>query len=147
MSKLTIRQATAEDSEFAYQTKKAAFRDYVLKVWEWDETRQRLLHEKRFAAQDFRVIQISGTDVGILAIQNTLESLKLNQIFILPGYQNKGIGSACMKRLIKAANAKRRSIYLQVLKVNPRAISFYRRLGFKAIGESSTHIQMERPVK
>jgi len=37
MDNLKLRKATANDSEFAYRTKKAAFRKYVEQVWGWDE--------------------------------------------------------------------------------------------------------------
>jgi len=49
MNDLKLRKATTHDSEFAYQTKKTAFREYVEKVWGWDEEEQRKLHERRFA--------------------------------------------------------------------------------------------------
>jgi len=41
MMNLKLRKATSHDSEFTYQTKKAAFKEYVNKVWGWDETEQR----------------------------------------------------------------------------------------------------------
>jgi hypothetical protein len=68
MDDVNLRQATTADSEFAFQTKKAAFRQYVEMVWGWDEAEQRQVHERRFAEQEFWVVQVSGTDVGILAV-------------------------------------------------------------------------------
>jgi hypothetical protein len=32
-----LRKSTPDDSEFAYQTKKTAFREYAEQVWGWDE--------------------------------------------------------------------------------------------------------------
>jgi predicted mannosyl-3-phosphoglycerate phosphatase (HAD superfamily) len=86
MDNVELRKATSSDSEFAYQTKKAAFREYVEKVWGWDEEQQRQLHERRFASQDFQVIQVSGIDVGILAVVQQPDCVKVNQLFILPEY-------------------------------------------------------------
>ncbi len=63
-----LRKAGPDDSEFAYCVKKAAFRAYVEKVWGWDEEEQRQFHEQRFEAQDFRIINLAGTDVGIMAV-------------------------------------------------------------------------------
>jgi len=144
MDNLRLRKATADDSEFAYQTKKAAFRQYVEKVWGWDEEEQRQLHERRFASQDFQVIQVSGIDVGILAIVRETDGVKVNQMFILPEYQGRGIGAACMMRIIEDAAVSGLPVRLQVLKVNERALSFFQRLGFSSIGESDTHVFMER---
>lgn len=144
MHNLRVRKATADDSEFAYQTKKAAFGAYVEQVWGWDEDEQRRLHERRFASQDFQVIQVSGIDVGIMAVVRQADCLKVNQMFILPEYQSRGIGTACMMHIIEDAEASKLPVRLRVLKVNSRAIAFFQRLGFKSIGESDTHVVMER---
>ena len=142
-----LRKATDLDSEFAYQTKKAAFREYVEQVWGWDEDAQRHLHKKRFAAQDFRIIQLSGIDIGILAVVQKSDCLKLNQIYVLPEYQGLGIGTACVRELIEDAARTHIPIRLQVLKVNDRAITFYQRLGFYIIDENETHKMMEKSPK
>jgi GNAT superfamily N-acetyltransferase len=144
MNNLRVRKATADDSEFAYEVKKAAFREHVEKVWGWDEEEQRRLHERRFASQDFQVIQVSGIDVGIFSIVREPDCLKVKQMFILPEYQNKGIGEACMMHIIRDAEGCKLPVRLQVLKVNSRAMAFFQRLGFKSIGEGDTHVVMER---
>ena len=144
MDNLKLRKATTSDSEFAYQTKKAAFRQYVEQVWGWDEEEQRQLHVRRFASQEFNVIQLSGVYVGIMAIVQESDSVKLNQMFVLPEYQGRGIGTACTIRVIEGAAASGLPVRLRVLKVNSRAIAFFQRLRFKSIGESDTHVLMER---
>jgi ribosomal protein S18 acetylase RimI-like enzyme len=146
MKNLKLRKATADDSEFAYRTKKAAFREYLEKASGWNEEEQRKLHQRRFAEHDFRIIQLSGVDVGILAMSRQPDRIKLYQMFILPEYQGKGIGGACMKLLIKDAAVAKLPIQLQVLKVNPRAFGFYQRLGFKITGENDNHMLMEKPA-
>jgi ribosomal protein S18 acetylase RimI-like enzyme len=146
MDSLKLRKAMPSDSEFAYRVKKAAFRRYVEQVWGWDEEEQRRLQLKRFSSQEFSVIQLSGVDVGIIAVVKEPDCVKLNQIFILPEYQGKGIGKACVKGVVDDAAADGLSVQLRVLKVNNRGIAFFRKLGFKETGESDTHIQMERPL-
>ena len=145
MEELSIRKAQATDSEFVFVVKKAAFREYVEQIWGWDDTEQRDLHNRRFASQDLRIIQFYGTDVGFLSTSNTAETLKVNQLYILPEYQEKGIGAACMKRIIDDANLEQKPVTLQVLKINIRATAFYQRLGFTTVDENSTHFQMKRP--
>ena len=146
MDYLKLREATPGDSNLAYRTKKAAFREYVEKVWGWDESEQWQLHKRRFVAEDFRVLQISGTDVGILAVVQEADCVNVKQLFILPDYQGRGIGKACMLRVIRDADERGLPIRLQLLKVNTRALAFYERLGFKEIGETETHKQIERAV-
>ena len=147
MEGLSIREAGAADSEFVFTVKKAAFREYVEQIWGWDDTYQRELHNRRFAAQDLHIIQFNGVDVGFLSTSNTPDALKVDQIYILPEYQGKGIGAACMKRIIDDANLEQKLVMLQVLKINTRATAFYQRLGFAIVDENSTHFQMKRHLE
>ncbi len=140
MEALKVRKAQATDSEFVFAVKKAAFREYVEQIWGWDEAYQRDLHNGRFASQDLRIIQFHGTDVGFLSTSATPDTLKVNQLYILPEYQGRGIGSACMTRII----FEQKPVTLQVLKINTRATAFYQRLGFTIMDENSTHFQMKR---
>ena len=142
MEGLSIRKADAVDSDFVFAVKKAAFREYVEQVEGWDDTHQRGLHNKRFDSQDFRIIQFQGNDVGYFSTSCTSDSLKVYQFFIHPEYQCRGIGSACMTRIL--ADAAGKNVNLQVLKINIRGIAFYQRLGFSIVDEDSTHVQMKK---
>ncbi len=142
MEELSIRKADAVDSDFVFAVKKAAFREYMEQVWGWDDTHQRELHNKRFDSQDFRIIQFQGNDIGFFSTSSTSDSLKIHQLFIHPEYQDRGIGSACMTRIL--ADAAGKAVNLQVLKINIRGIAFYQRLGFSIIDEDPTHVQMKK---
>ena len=102
------------------------------------------MHERRFAEQEFQIIQTSCTDIGVLAVVREPDCVKVNQLFVLPAYQAKGIGRACMMQVIADATLDRLPVRLRVLKVNARAAYFYHRLGFEEIGENDTHTVMER---
>jgi ribosomal protein S18 acetylase RimI-like enzyme len=145
MANLSLRPAGPNDSEFAYTVREAAFRAYVEKARGWDEAEQRRLHEQRFAAQDFRIISVAGTDVGVVALVAAPDCLKVNQLFILPEHQGKGVGRACMLLIMEEAQQLRLPVRLRVLKVNPRARAFYERLGFRCTGERDTHDSMQWP--
>ena len=145
MEELKVRKAQATDSEFVFAVKKAAFREYVEQIWGWDDTYQRDLHNRRFASQDLRIIQFHGTDVGFLSTSSTPDTFKINQLYILPECQGRGIGAVCMKCIIDDASLEQKPVTLQVLKINTRATAFYQRLGFTIVDENSTHFQMKRP--
>lgn len=143
MDGMAIRKADSADVDFTFAVKEAAFREYVEKVWGWDGADQRELHEVRFASQDVHIVQYRGTDVGYFSTSSTADRVRVVQIFILPEYQRKGLGSACMRLIVSDASAQEKSVRLQVLKINTRAIAFYRRLGFSIVDEDNTHVQME----
>lgn len=134
-SKLRFRTARPTDSEFVFSVKKAAFREYVEQVWGWDDSDQRERHDRRFGSQDVRIIRSGEVDVGFLATSRGSNIFKVNQLFILPEFQGRGIGSACMTGIMEEAESEQRTVLLQVLKVNVRGIAFYRRLGFAVAGE------------
>jgi GNAT superfamily N-acetyltransferase len=144
MNSFTLRKASPNDSEFAYCVKRAALREYVEKVWGWDETEQRQLHEQRFRTQDFQVINWAGTDVGIMAVVVAPDCVKVNGLFLLPEHQGKGIGRRCMLLIMEEARQLGLPVRLRVMKVNPRALAFYERLGFMRTGATDTHDLMER---
>ena len=139
----SLRKASQGDSEFAYRVKRAAFKQYAEKVWGWDEHQQRHMHDQRFRVQEFRVISLAGTDVGIMAVSVASDCMKVNQLFLLPEHQGNGIGRRCMLLIMDEARLLGLPVRLQVMKVNPRALAFYKRLGFTRIGETDTHDLME----
>lgn len=137
--KVTLRNASSADYDFAYEAKKAAFRPYVEGLWGWDEEAQRRIHGERFEAQNFRVICVDGVDVGVMALAQSGNCVKLNQLFVLPEYQGRQIGRLSMLLVMEEARERGLPINLRVLKNNPRARAFYERLGFGSVGETDTH--------
>jgi GNAT superfamily N-acetyltransferase len=144
MESLTLRGARPDDSEFAYRTMRAALRGYVEQVWGWDEAEQWKLYDRRFEAHDVRIISIAGSDVGVMAIAIATDCMHLHQLFILPEHQGRGIGRRCMLLILEEARRLGLPVRLRVLKINPRALAFYERLGFARTGETETHYLLEK---
>lgn len=70
------------------------------------------------------------------------EDGELDDLYVLPPFQNHGIGSEIMKKCIRESE---NIIYLYVFSRNIRAISFYERFGFstcETVGK--TRLIMER---
>ena len=139
----TLRNAGPADKRFAYEVKRAAMREYVEIVWGWDEDQQWQLHDRRFDEQDFQVISVGGEDVGIMSVVARPDCVSVNQVYVLPEHQGRGIGRLCMLAVMERAKGLGLPVRLQVMKVNPRAAAFYRRLGFTVTGETETHVQMQ----
>jgi len=55
------------------------------------------------------------------------EDGELDDLYVLPGFQNKGIGSEILK---KCMDESAKPLYLYVFQRNSRAISFYEKFGF-----------------
>ena len=142
--RLKLRKADLDDSDFAYQVKRAAFREYAERVWGWDEDVQRQLHARRFKTQDLLIISQNGRNVGIMSVSVEPDRVYVKQLYVLPEHQGQGIGRACMSMVIERGNELSLPVGLRVLKVNPRAVAFYERLGFVTVGTTDTHFMMQK---
>lgn len=141
---LHLRKTGQDDKDFAYRVKRAAFKAYVEQVWGWDEATQRKFHDRRFETQDFFVIESNGTDVGVLSMSVEPDCVHVHELYVLPEHQGQGVGGESMSIVIEAGNELGLPLRLRVLRVNPRAAAFYRRLGFAITGRTDTHVMMQR---
>jgi ribosomal protein S18 acetylase RimI-like enzyme len=141
---VSLRPATEADYEFGFQVKKLTLGPYIAETWDWKEDEQRDFYRREFRLDDAYVIVFQGTDVGWFVNRRTSEGQELHQVYILPEYQNRGIGSHLISEVITDAEREGLSVLLQVLKCNRRAKQLYDRLGFKVHGETDTHFLMRK---
>jgi GNAT superfamily N-acetyltransferase len=71
------------------------------------------------------------------------DCVHVNQLFLLPEHQGKGIGRRCMWLVMVGARRLGLPVRPRVMKVNPRALAFYQRLGFLRTDETDPHDLME----
>lgn len=142
MPDVTLRPATEEDSEFVFLVKKAALRDYVELTWGWNESFQREYHENDYDPSRTQIIMESGHDVGWILVSEEEEEFQLQEIYLYPDYQYRGIGSLLIRELLSRAASQLKPVKLQVLKVNVRARRLYERLCFRIVNENDTHYIM-----
>ena len=144
MDNVSLRPATEADYEFGYQVKKSALGPYIAETWGWVEDEQRDYYRREFSLDDAYVITFHDEDVGWLVNRQITEGRELHQLYILPDYQNRGIGSCLMNEILTNAERQMLPVLLQVLKCNHRAKQLYDRLGFKVYGETETHLLMRK---
>ena len=88
---------------------------------------------------DYRVICINDKKIGCLLVVNKDDGVLLNEIYLEEKYRNKGIGTSIIKKILSSYNI----VYLWGYKLNTRAISLYKKLGFKIIDETETRYYMK----
>ena len=141
---LNLRPGHEKDSKFIYLVKKTTLKSYIEQTWgSWDEKFQVSRHNKNFMSEVYQIIQYKGIDIGVQKIQEDSTSVEIDIIEILPEYQNKGIGTHLLNNIITYSIQKNKSVSLQVLKVNIRALNLYKHLGFQVINENDTHLIMK----
>jgi ribosomal protein S18 acetylase RimI-like enzyme len=91
----------------------------------------------------------TGAPVGYLVLMAATlpdvaphpDDLEVQRIYVLSRYHGTGIGRRLMQKAIDTARDRRaRQLVLGVLKVNAKAVAFYRRQGFSEIGVRTFHV-------
>jgi hypothetical protein len=54
----------------------STMRDYVEQVWGWDAAEQAALFERRFQPERWQIIQVEGTDIGLLIVENESDEIR-----------------------------------------------------------------------
>ena len=140
---ISLRQAHKKDYKFLWGLHKATMESYVDKVWGWDEHFQKTYFNDRFETRNIQIIQNHGMSIGAIEILSKESELFIADVKILPNYQNRGIGTTVLNRIINASHTNHKRVRLQVLKVNP-AKRFYDRMNFEVVGETETHFIMAK---
>jgi ribosomal protein S18 acetylase RimI-like enzyme len=140
---INIRSATHNDYSFGYFIKKITLKEHIEKTWGWNTEFQKNTYRKNYHIQNTHIIEIDKTKIGLFEYEEKSDFFEINQIFILPKYQNNGIGSMILRKIINKAKDKNIAIKLQVLKINKEAKKLYIKLGFTEYDQTNTHILMK----
>jgi ribosomal protein S18 acetylase RimI-like enzyme len=138
----SLREARSDDLEFLLALHEATMREYVERVWGWDDDQQASILRSRFRPELWQIVQAENQDIGMLVVEDEAGGIRLAEIEILPAWQSRGIGSAIIRRLMEQAAETGRPLTLRVLHVNERARALYKRLGFRPFKEIETHVYL-----
>jgi GNAT superfamily N-acetyltransferase len=131
--------------EFSYQVKKAAEGEYIISMFGWDEDVQRGFHAEAWQQRKPDIITYDGKLIGTIATIESEDCIEIGQFFILPEYQNKGIGTYLLKDILDRADQLAKNVALKFLKNNP-VKSLYVRHGFRLVHTSEVAHHMERKM-
>jgi predicted GNAT family N-acyltransferase len=124
-SLFTIREANwADDSEALRAIRQTVFveEQHVPPELEWDEIDAQCLHAL--------AVDSTGTAIGCGRL---LENGKIGRMAVLPGWRDRGVGSALLRFLMGVAQS--RGCTECHLDAQTGAVDFYHRHGFAAEGE------------
>jgi len=140
---VSLRPATADDCEFAYRATRDTMHEYVLATWgRWNDEEVRQRSSENVADGSTQIIELERAAIGIQVVARGPDCIQLLQIFILPEYQRRGIGSKLIERLLAEARNAQLPLRLRVLRVNP-AFALYQRMGFKVVETTPERYFME----
>lgn len=133
-----FRNATLEDLDFIIYLIEVSFKDCIVKTWrKWDiEEQYTIWKEKLSSEKKFKIIQEKDRDIWLFYMENSEKDINLEGLFLLPEFQGKWIGSDIIGHLIEISLSEWKSLSLQSLKSNTKAITLYKKLWFVIINES-----------
>lgn len=142
-SDITLQRATAEDANYLCSLVETTMRFYIEEsLGDWCASQARRAIHTYLDAGNFSLIYFDGQRAGAISVGAYPDYIQLEQIYIEPNFQGKGVGSYLVSQLIGQAKEGSKPLRLRVLKSNP-ARKLYERLGFEVMDESDARYFME----
>lgn len=143
-SDLGLRLARPEDMEFLCRVY-ASTRETEMTLVDWSDEQKDEFLTMQFNAQhqhyrthypqaQYLVILWEGKPIGRLYIDWWTDQIRIVDISLLPEYRNRGIGTMLLQDILAEGRRCGLPVTIHVEVFNP-AMSLYRRLGFRKIGE------------
>ncbi|QSX06578.1 GNAT family N-acetyltransferase [Sedimentibacter sp. zth1] len=141
--KYCLEKVNNNDKQEIYTIKKNSIMYYVRKIWGWDEKYQVEDFENSFNPINFKKITINQKCVGFIETHEDNNVVNITEIHLITEYQGLGIGSDIIKQVIVDAKEISKTVTLGCFKENKGAINLYKRIGFKIVNKTETHICFE----
>ena len=109
----------------------------------WQLDLQRREYEARFPDAAYDIILVDDQPAGRIWVGADDEQIRLLDIALLPQFQNRGVGTELVRRLIKESAKQGKVLRHMVFVLNNNAERFYERLGFKRIEDFGAYKHME----
>ena len=125
-----LRPAAEGDIGFAWRLYEDLMRARTEALIPWRAERQREVVDSALRSGGMEMIVAEGAVIGWLHVHDNADGIDLNQIYLAPARQGRGIGTDILRKLQAHAAAAGRPLRLNVLVNNP-ARRLYERLGFR----------------
>jgi GNAT superfamily N-acetyltransferase len=109
----------------------------------WQFDLQRGEYFTRFPDAAYHVILVDQQPAGRIWVGADDEQIRLLDIALLPEFQNRGVGTGLLRRLMTYATTEGKVLRHMVFVLNNNAERFYERLGFKLIEDFGAYKHME----
>ena len=139
----TRRPASSQDRPFVEAANRRAYEELVVRQFgAWDDDTQARNFDEKWQRAGFEIVEVAGTPVGAIWTTDQGDHLRLREVFLLPEWQGRGLGSHLVRQELGKARRRCKPLRLSLLRMN-RARSLYERLGFSVCGEEETKLWMQ----
>jgi GNAT superfamily N-acetyltransferase len=141
--RLQRRLASNADTEFGRNVHHQAYREVSERQFgAWNEAAQDAYFRDDWDAAPHEIVECDGVPVGYVSVEDRSDLVRVRELVLLPEFQNRGIGTALLRQAMAHAEGRGVPVQLGTLHAS-RAAALYRRLGFREIGRTDTHILFE----
>lgn len=144
--KLTFANATHGDAETLVNMRIDAMRESLERVGRFDPQRARDRFLSSFDPAFCRFIVADGVSVGFVVVKPADDCVVLENLYVLPEHQGKGIGSAVLDSVFADADSRSVPVKVGALRGSD-ANRFYQRHGFQKVDEEEWDIYYVRPAR
>lgn len=127
--------ATEADGEALASLRVDAMRESLSRIGRFDPTRARVRFLSGFSPDHTRRVEVNGKLVGFFVVKPYESGLLLENLYVLPGHQGKGIGAAMIAQVFAEADAPTCSVRAGALR-GSASNRFYVRHGFVLVEQS-----------
>jgi len=110
----------------------------------WESDVQRRRSDEAFNRATCSLVMVDDVRAGMLVVEERSSEVFLGKIYLMPEFQNQGVGTVLIRQLIDRANTQQKPLRLRVLRVNSAARRLYERLGLVVTHSTADHHYLER---
>ncbi len=145
MADIKFRRATSDDLAFLLNLRKSTMNEHLIAMglfYTDADHRERIFDH----FEDSLIIYHDDHAVGLLKLAMLPDRYHIRQFQILPAFQQQGIGTQVLTKVLAMAVKKQKDVTLNVLKKNPARL-LYQRAGFKIVSDNDIEYHMRCYVK
>ena len=143
MEGVILREATAADTPFLLSLARDAYRDVLAHQFGgWEDSIHGVRFAEKVASLPFRIVELHGEPVATVCSSICPDHVRVNELVVLPQFQNRGLGSFLLLHEIERARIVGLPIRLHTFRLN-RALRFYERHGCVVTARREDEIDLE----
>lgn len=139
---VVLKRVTEKDQSYIWSLFESAMRHHIEKVWGWDEKWQRDNFEHQMQKCLTFMILYSGNTVGYVQIENEDVCTYIAMIVLDKKHRSQNIGPKVIEKISQLRPGF--PIKLKCLIVNDAAYRFYRKNGFRLVGQDGVFSTLMR---
>jgi ribosomal protein S18 acetylase RimI-like enzyme len=142
---VTFEPVTVSDGEALANLRVAAMQDSLEAIGRFNEARAKVRFLESFSVEVTRQIRVDGNRAGFMVVKKQEDHLLLDHLYLLPEFQNNGIGSTAIKEVLVFAAKAQLPVIVGALKQS-RSNDFYQKHGFNHVRTEEWDVYYQHPT-